>query len=136
MRSFLTFFNKKNIIIHSMWALIFILGSCSSTSNPAQENNISDKQIKQVEDKMFAGEKPEAHFSEIRDYVLDQYPDMPDDVANLITKTKPKFVKNELDMEYSFFWTLPDGSIIEVVTTPPPLFAPMDIHHSKKIQYE
>lgn len=137
MISLLTKFNKKNIILSLLWAGIFVLSSCNSTPAPGiQANQVSADQIKQLEDKMFASERPESHFDEVRDYVFDQYPDMPEDVVLLIKNTKPKVVKNEAKMEYSFFWVIPDGSIVEVVTTPPPLCDPIGIHHGKHIQYE
>ena len=136
MRSFLRNFNKKNIIPCLMWTGILLLCSCNSAPAPTQVNQVSVDQIQQLQDKMFASDKPESHFDDIREYVFEQYPDLPDDVELLIKNTKPKFVENNPKMEYCFFWVLPDGSIIEVVTTPPPLCEPMSIHHSKRIQYE
>lgn len=115
---------------------ILVLCSCNSTPAPTPINQVNADQLQQLQDKMFASDRPESHFDDIREYVFEQYPDLPDDVELLIKNTKPKFVKNELKMEYSFFWALPDGSIVEVVTTPPPLCEPMTIHHCKRIQFE
>lgn len=135
MRSLLTFFDKKIILHYLMCTGMLILCSCNSTPAP-KSKQVNTDQIQQMQDKMFSNDKPESHFDEVRDYVFEQYPDLPDDVELLVKNTKPKFVKNEFKMEYCFFWALPDGSIIEVVTTPPPLCDPIGIHHSKRIQYE
>lgn len=139
MRSLLTFFNKIFLIPCLISVGILALCSCNSTPapTPVTHTQVSADQIQQLQDKMFASDRPESHFDAIREYVFEQYPDfLPDDVELLIKNTKPKFVKNELKMEYSFFWALPDGSIVEVVTTPPPLCEPMTIHHCKRVQFE
>lgn len=136
MRSLLIFFNKKIAVHCLMWALVAVLSSCNSASVSQQPTQADAGQIQQLQDKMFVKDKPESHFDEIRDYVFEQYPDMPQDVVSLIQNTRPKFLKNESKMEYCFFWVLPDGSIVEVVTTPPPLCDPINIRHGKRIQYE
>ncbi|HBM15056.1 MAG TPA: hypothetical protein DD381_01700 [Lentisphaeria bacterium] len=139
MRWHITKYSKKKSILCAFSILLIFLSSCSSTSQNFSQEQISDKQIQQIqqlEDKMFANDKPETHFDDIREYVFEQYPDLPDEVELLVKNTNPKVVFNKIKMEYSFFWVLPDGSILEVVTTPPPLCDPIGIHHSKQLKYE
>ena len=139
MRKNIKKFLKKNCILSAFSFLFVFISSCASTSQNTPQEQVSDKQmqqIQQLENRMFAKEKPESHFDDIRQSVYEKYPDLPDDVEALVENTNPKVVDNKTKMEYCFFWVLPDGSILEVVTTPPPLCDPIRVQHSKQIKYE
>ena len=120
--------------------ILSIVAGCNSFSREESQNNpqLVDVQANNMESlraQMFGNDVPDHHVKEIRDYVFETYPYLSDDVVILVNSTNPKIVNNKNQMEYAFFWVLGDDSILEVVTTPPPLCEPISCHKGKRLTY-
>ena len=85
---------------------------------------------------MFGNLNPKNHIKDIRQYIL--YGNditLSKDEITLIKNTKPRILKDDNKMEYCFFWVVPNGSIIEVITTPPPACDPIIANRSDRIYF-
>ncbi|HJO96075.1 MAG TPA: hypothetical protein QF753_21970 [Victivallales bacterium] len=128
---------KIKVNLFCLVGVLCIFAACSGGGNDAKKN-LSDLESaeKKLESKMFGNLNPKNHIKDIRQYVL--YGDdinLSKDEITLIQNTKPRIIKNNNKMEYCFFWVVPNGSIIEVITTPPPACDPIVANRSDRIRF-